>query len=127
MSRIEKIIAKLMLLILGLSLIFPGMVFAAEGEETIVYQEDFGNIDQKTRHTLETIELQGYTAPAAALEKAAGIELMRLLLKFHRFAKIWDIPRGSLQSVRWLEHKRLQMLLQEKDTKLYLTKLRRMY
>lgn len=123
MSRIEKIIAKLMLLILGLSLIFPGMVFAAEGEETnekrqivflldasksmqeegqwtcaadsvcmiaaalpeeyevallvynteIVYQEDFGNIDQKTRHTLETIELQGYTAPAAALEKAAGM------------------------------------------------------
>lgn len=123
MSRIEKIIVKLMLLILGLSLIFPGMVFAAEGEETnekrqivflldasksmqeegqwtcaadsacmiaaalpeeyevvllvynteIVYQEDFGNIDQKTRHTLETIELQGYTAPAAALEKAAGM------------------------------------------------------
>lgn len=36
----------------------------------IVYQEDFGNINQKTRHALETTELQGYTTPAMALEKA---------------------------------------------------------
>ena len=27
----------------------------------IVYEEDFGNINQKTRHALETVELQGYT------------------------------------------------------------------
>lgn len=39
----------------------------------IIYEEDFGNISQKTRHALETIELQGYTAPAAALEKAAAM------------------------------------------------------
>ena len=29
----------------------------------IVYEEDFGNINQKTRHALETVELQGYTTP----------------------------------------------------------------
>ena len=39
----------------------------------IVYEEDFGNIDQKTRHALETVELQGYTNPAIALEKAADM------------------------------------------------------
>ena len=39
----------------------------------IVYEEDFGNIDQKTRHVLETVELQGYTTPAVALETAADM------------------------------------------------------
>ncbi|MBO5030512.1 MAG: VWA domain-containing protein [Lachnospiraceae bacterium] len=39
----------------------------------IVYQEDFGNINQKTRHALETIELQGYTTPAAALDRAGEL------------------------------------------------------
>lgn len=39
----------------------------------IVYEEDFGNIDQKTRHALETMELEGYTTPAVALEKAADM------------------------------------------------------
>lgn len=36
----------------------------------IVYQEDFGNIDNKTQNALELIELQGYTSPAAALDQA---------------------------------------------------------
>lgn len=36
----------------------------------IVYQEDFGSIGRRTRNALETIELQGYTSPAVALEKA---------------------------------------------------------
>ena len=36
----------------------------------IVYQEDFGNIGKRTRNALESMELQGYTSPAAALEKA---------------------------------------------------------
>lgn len=39
----------------------------------IVYEEDFGNINQKTRHALETVELQGYTTPAVALETAADM------------------------------------------------------
>lgn len=39
----------------------------------IVYQEDFGNVSQKTRHALEEVELQGYTTPAAALENAVGM------------------------------------------------------
>ncbi len=39
----------------------------------IVYEEDFGNIDQKTRRALEAVKLQGYTTPAVALEKATGM------------------------------------------------------
>jgi len=39
----------------------------------IVYEEDFGNINQKTRHALETVELQGYTTPAVGLETAADM------------------------------------------------------
>lgn len=37
----------------------------------IIYQENFGNINQKTRYALETVEMQGYTTPAVALEKAS--------------------------------------------------------
>ncbi len=42
------------------------LVYNAE----IVYQEDFGNITQRTRRSLESVELKGYTTPAMALEKA---------------------------------------------------------
>ena len=123
MRRREKITIKLVMMLLGIFLVFPGKVFAAEKEEItekkqiiflldasksmqgdgqwietadsacmiaaalpkgyevallvynteIVYQEDFGNISQKTRHALEAIELQGYTTPAAALENAVGM------------------------------------------------------
>ena len=43
----------------------------------IVYEEDFGNINQKTRHALETVELQCYTTPAVALETAADIDVYK--------------------------------------------------
>lgn len=123
MEKIEKITIKLVMLLIGFSLLFPVRVFAAEKKEStekkqiiflldasrsmqedgqwmcaadsacmiasalpqeyevallvynteIVYEEDFGNINQKTRHALEAVELQGYTAPAVALETAAGM------------------------------------------------------
>lgn len=123
MGKVEKITIKLAMLLVGLSLLFPVSVSAAEKNEItekkqiiflldasksmqgdgqwieaadsacmiasalpeeyeaallvynteIVYEEDFGNINQKTRHELETIELQGYTTPAVGLETAAGM------------------------------------------------------
>lgn len=41
--------------------------------EAVIYQEDFGSIDQTTRHSLEGIGLGGYTDPAAALETAQAM------------------------------------------------------
>lgn len=126
MGKVEKITIKLAMLFIGLSLLFPARVLAAEKNEIneitekkqiiflldasksmqgdgqwieaadsacmiasalpkeyevallvynteIVYEEDFGNINQKTRHALETVELQGYTTPAVALETAADM------------------------------------------------------
>ena len=120
MGKVEKITIKLAMLFIGLSLLFPARVLAAEKNEIneitekkqiiflldasksmqgdgqwieaadsacmiasalpeeyevallvynteIVYEEDFGNINQKTRHALETVELQGYTTPAVGL------------------------------------------------------------
>ena len=123
MEKIEKITIKLLMLLIGFSLLFPVRALAAEKDEItekkqiiflldasksmqgdgqwieaadsacmiasalpkeyevallvynteIVYEEDFGNINQKTRHALETVELQGYTTPAVALETAADM------------------------------------------------------
>lgn len=126
MGKVEKITIKLAMLFIGLSLLFPARVLAAEKNEIneitekkqiiflldasksmqgdgqwieaadsacmiasalpeeyevallvynteIVYEEDFGNINQKTRHALETVELQGYTTPAVGLETAADM------------------------------------------------------
>ena len=123
MKKIEKITIKLVMLLIGFSLLFPVRALAAEKDEItekkqiiflldasksmqgdgqwleaadsacmiasalpkeyevallvynteIVYEEDFGNINQKTRHALETVELQGYTTPAVALETAADM------------------------------------------------------
>lgn len=123
MEKIEKITIKLVMLLIGFSLLFPVRALAAEKDEItekkqiiflldasksmqgdgqwieaadsacmiasalpkeyevallvynteIVYEEDFGNINQKTRHALETVELQGYTTPAVALETAADM------------------------------------------------------
>lgn len=122
-GKIEKITIKLLMLLIGFSLLFPVRALAAEKDEItekkqiiflldasksmqgdgqwieaadsacmiasalpkeyevallvynteIVYEEDFGNINQKTRHALETVELQGYTTPAVALETAADM------------------------------------------------------
>lgn len=122
-GKIEKITIKLVMLLIGFSLLFPVRALAAEKDEItekkqiiflldasksmqgdgqwieaadsacmiasalpkeyevallvynteIVYEEDFGNINQKTRHALETVELQGYTTPAVALETAADM------------------------------------------------------
>ena len=123
MGKIEKITIKLVMLLIGFSLLFPVRALAAEKDEItekkqiiflldasksmqgdgqwieaadsacmiasalpqeyevallvynteIVYEEDFGNINQKTRHALEMVELQGYTTPAVALETAADM------------------------------------------------------
>ena len=123
MEKIEKITIRLVMLLIGFSLLFPVRALAAEKDEItekkqiiflldasksmqgdgqwieaadsacmiasalpkeyevallvynteIVYEEDFGNINQKTRHALETVELQGYTTPAVALETAADM------------------------------------------------------
>ena len=116
MGKVEKITIKLAMLFIGLSLLFPARVLAAEKNEIneitekkqiiflldasksmqgdgqwieaadsacmiasalpkeyevallvynteIVYEEDFGNINQKTRHALETVELRGAAPP----------------------------------------------------------------